>query len=317
MKRTQFMSVLGALVLAATPAVAQNAECSPYAGQAANVCNASVDATRYFHPLMGLAISGGNPLIGSGRPLGGLGHFAIGLRGTIMEAELPDLSYDGSTPEVPAGETVPFGAPTIDAAVGIFNGVGPGLLAIDVLGSVVTVPKNIDGLTVDPDASTIGDFAYELGYGVRVGVIRGGGPIPAISLSYNKRGTPNLKYGDVNAGDDYSYAMNVDAVNWRATAGWSLGLVELGIGVGKDKYTGDAQIQFIDPTGPTTETIDMELDTDKTVAFGNLGFNVGLMRLGLEAGWQGAGDQEFTTDFEGIDLDAGQYFGGISFRLQF
>jgi hypothetical protein len=317
MKRTQILSVLGLLLVAATPAMAQNDECAPYAGNAANVCNASVDATKYFQPLLGLAISGGNPLIGSGRPLGGLGHFALGIRGTIMEAQLPDLAYDGSTPEVPAGEAVPFGAPTIDAAVGIFNGFGPGLLAIDVLGSVVTVPKNIPGLIIDPDASTIGDFAYELGYGVRVGVIRGGGPIPSISLSYNKRSTPKIQYGDVGDGDDYSYAMQVDAVNWRAVAGWSLGIIDLGVGAGKDTYTGDAQIQFVDPSGPTTETIDMSLDNDRTVAFGNLAFNLGVMRLGFEAGWQGAGDTDIETDFEDIDLDAGQYFGGVGFRIQF
>lgn len=317
MKRTQIMSVLGALVLAATPAVAQNSECSPYAGNAANVCNASVDATKYFQPLVGLAISGGNSFIGTGRPLGGLGHLAVGIRGTIMEAQLPDLTYDGSTPTVPAGEKVPFGAPTIDAGVGIFNGFGPGLLAIDLLGSVVTVPKNIDKLKFDKDASTIGDFAYELGYGVRVGVIRGGGPVPSVTLSYNKRSTPKMQYGDVADGDDYSYAMKVDAVNWRAIAGWRLGIIDLGVGLGKDTYTGDARIQFVDPTGPTTETIDMSLDNDRTLAFGNVAFNLGVMQLGFEAGWQGAGDLNFSTDFEDIDPNAGQYFGGIGFRVQF
>ena len=266
---------------------------------------------------MGLAISGGNPLIGSGRALGGLGHFAIGLRGTVMEATLPDLTYDGSTPEVPAGAAVPFGAPTIDAAVGLFNGLGGGFLAIDAMGSIVTLPKNIEGLTFDEDASTIGDFVYKIGWGARVGILRGSGPVPALSVSYFQRATPGMQYGDVDAGDDYSYHVDLDAVNWRAVAGWQLGIIDLGVGVGLDTYTGDAQIRFVDPTDDSIESVDVSLDNERTLAFGNLGFNLGVIRLGFEAGWQGAGETDITTDFEDIDLDAGQYFGGIGFRLQF
>lgn len=318
MKRTQILSVLGLLLAAATPAMAQNDECAAYPGDAGNVCNASVDATKYFHPLVGLAISGGNPLIGSGRALGGLGHFAFGVRTTVMEVQLPDLSYDGSTPEVPSGEKVPVGAPTIDAAMGLFNGFGSGLLAIDVLGSVVAIPTNsIDNFTVDPDASTLGDFAYKIGWGVRVGILRGAGPVPAVSVSYSQRSTPKMKYGDVTNGDDYSYAMNVDAVNWRAVAGWHLMMFDVGVGVGMDQYTGDAQIQFVDPSDASVETIDMSLDNKRHTAFADLGVNFGPIKLGFEGGWQGPGDTDISTDFEDIDLDAGNYFGSIGLRIQF
>jgi hypothetical protein len=317
MQRTRTLSVLGALLVAATPAMAQNSECAPYAGPAGNVCNASVDATKYFHPLMGLAITGGNPLIGSGRTLGGLGHFAIGVRATAMEVQLPDLAYDGSTPEVPAGEKAYFGAPTIDAAIGLFNGFSGGILSIDAMGSIVASPKNVGGLTFDDDASTLGDFVYEIGWGARVGVFQGMGPVPSITLSYSQRSTPGMRYGDVNDGSDYDFHTKVDSKSYRAAFGWHLMAIDLSVGGGIDKYTGDATIRFVDPTGPTTETVEMSLDNTRNTAFANVGFNLGPVKLGFEGGWQGPGNQEFTTDFEDIDTDAGKFFGGVGLRLQF
>jgi hypothetical protein len=317
MQRTRTLSVLGVLLVAATPAMAQNSECNPYAGQVANVCNASVDATKYFHPLMGLAITGGNPLIGSGRTLGGLGHFALGIRATAMPVQMPDLGYDGSTPEVPAGPEVPFGAPSIDAAVGLFNGFNGGILSLDGMVSIVASPKKIDNLTFDEDASTLGDFVYEIGWGARVGIFQGMGPVPSISLSYSQRSTPGMRYGDVNDGDDFDFATKVESKSYRAAFGWRLIGIDLAVGGGIDKYTGDATIRFIDPIGATTETVEVALDNTRNTAFANVGFNLGPVKLGFEGGWQGPGNQEFSTDFEDIDTDAGKFFGGVGLRLQF
>ncbi len=317
MLRTRILSVLGALTLVATPAMAQNDECAAYAGPAGNVCNASVDATKYFHPLMGLAITGGNPLIGSGRTLGGLGHFAVGVRATAMDVQLPDLSYDGSTPTVPAGQKAYFGAPTIDAAVGLFNGFNGGILSLDAMASIVAVPKNIDNLTIADDASTLGDFAYKIGWGARVGVFQGMGPIPSITLSYSQRSTPGMRYGDVNGSSDYDFAVDLDSKSYRAAFGWHLMALDLSVGGGIDKYTGDATIRFVDPTGPTTETVNMSLDNTRNTAFANVGFNLGPVKLGFEGGWQGPGNQEFTTDFEDINTDEGKFFGGVGLRVQF
>src|SRR5574338_1324793 len=103
-----------ALALFPATLVAQsNPQCTPYNtyAQAENLCNAAVDATNYFHPLLGLAISGGNPIVGSFKTFGGLGHLSIGIRATAFEASVPDLSYDGSTATVPEGDNIALGAP--------------------------------------------------------------------------------------------------------------------------------------------------------------------------------------------------------------
>lgn len=314
------------LALLALPGVAAaqgNAECTPYenalAPEAARLCNASVDATRYFHPLLGLAISGGNPVVGSFRTLGGLGHFSIGLRLTAFEATLPNLSYNGSTATVPAGEKAPLGAPTIDAGIGLFNGLSNGLLSVDLLGSVVAVPNNVNNLTVDPAASTMGDFAYKIGYGARLGILRGGFPVPSITASWMHREIPTVKFGEVSASspDDYSYQIGLTATNLRLMAGWRLAMFDIGVGVGKDTYTGDAQIQFTHPVTAATETIDISLDNSRTTLFADVGLNMGPLKLAGEVGMQTANDLTTASDFQGIDVQEGLKYASVGLRLAF
>ncbi len=319
------ISALALVVLPSAVAAQDNPECtgqsfSGYA-QAMNLCNASVDATRYFHPLLGLAISGGNPVVGSFRTLGGLGHFSIGLRATVFEATVPDLSYDGSTATVPAGDKVPLGAPTIDAGLGLFNGLSNGLLSVDLLGSVVAVPNNVDNLTVDPDASTMGDFAYKIGYGARVGILRGGFPIPSVAVSYMKREIPTVQFGDVAAGDEYSYRIGVKSTSLRATAGWRLAIFDIGVGLGRDTYTGDARIEFDNPDpsdlDPTPEQINISMDNSRTTLFADVGLNMGPLKIAGEVGMQTANDLTTASDFEGIDVQEGLKYASVGLRLAF
>jgi hypothetical protein len=70
-----------ALALAAVgPAAAQLSDCSPLNGNSRRICDAAVDGTRAFHPIAGLLVSGGNPVIGTANTLGGLGRFSLTAR---------------------------------------------------------------------------------------------------------------------------------------------------------------------------------------------------------------------------------------------
>src|SRR5207248_9599792 len=64
-------------VLCLTPALvtAQEPQCNniPFPGPT-TACNTAVDAVRAFYPLAGMIVSGGNPVLGTARTLGGLGH---------------------------------------------------------------------------------------------------------------------------------------------------------------------------------------------------------------------------------------------------
>ena len=117
---------------------------SPLHRQDINVCNAAVDGAEIFHPVAGLLVSGGNPVLGSIGTLGGFGHFALTARVNATELKTPDLNYDGSGgTTVAQGDKIFAPAPLVEAAVGVFKGVGPsGFSAIDLLGSAQLLPTN-------------------------------------------------------------------------------------------------------------------------------------------------------------------------------
>lgn len=312
------------LALLLTPALASaqsNPECAPYTAyaQSENLCNAAVDATHYFHPLLGLAISGGNPVVGSFRSLGGLGHLSVGIRGTVFEAGVPDLAYDGTSPTVSKGDDIPLGAPTVDVGLGLFRGLSSGLLSVDALGSFVFVPNDVENLHVDPDAPSMGNFSYRFGYGARIGILRGGFPIPTISASYMHRSVPTVTYGDVAAGDNYSYQLGLDATNLRLMAGWHILFLDVGAGIGKDTYTGDAEIKFDDPnpSDPGIKTIPISLDNSRTTLFADVGMNLLFLKIGAEVGMQTTNDLKTATDFQGIDVKEGRKYASVGVRFQF
>ena len=88
-------------------------------------------------------------------------------------------------------------APVVEAGLGIWPGLSGGLLAVDVLGSATLLPTGLDKLSVDPNATKIGDLALGIGYGVRVGVLKGSFPIPSISVSAMRRTIPRVLTGSV------------------------------------------------------------------------------------------------------------------------
>src|SRR5688572_31854048 len=119
----------GLLVVAiASPALAQNSECSAYVSNTRRVCDAAIDGTRAFHPLAGILVSGGNPTIGSAGTLG-LGHASLTLRANAVNLVLPDVGYTGSSTTVPAGDKLFAPAPLVEGQLGLFKGLPSGLLA--------------------------------------------------------------------------------------------------------------------------------------------------------------------------------------------
>ena len=320
MDRRCLLAVAALVSVAAAPAVAQNPECARFqpSPPAFNVCNAAVDGTRTFHPLAGGLVSGGNPVIARGGTLGGLGHAAFTVRANLGALSLPSLEFDGGSTTVEQEDEIVFPAPLVEAAVGLWGGLPGGLLAVDALGSALLLPDDIDELSVDSDATSIGDLALGLGYGVRVGLFPGRGLVPAVSLSLMRRNVPTVRYGDVAAGDDYSYAVDLTATNLRLVAGTSFGPLAVSAGVGRDTYTGDAEIRFRDPLlVAVVGEADLELDESRTMLFADAGLSLGLVTLAGELGWQSGTDEDLATTFEGFDPEEGMLFGGVGLRVGF
>jgi hypothetical protein len=312
--------LIGLFLLASASLVfAQTPECAGYVSNAQRVCAAAVDGTRAFHPVIGVLISGGNPTIGSAAALGGLGHASVTLRANAVELVLPELAYDGSSTAVAAGDKLWAPAPMVEGALGIYKGMGSGLLAIDLLGSAQLLPTDqIDNMTVDAGARKIGDIALGLGYGARVGLLREMGPLPAVSVSIMRRDIPQISYGDVSGGDRYSYGVDLHATNLRLVASKKLLVFDMAGGLGWDKYTGDAVIRFRDPvSGITQPAVPVELENTRVLGFLNAGMSLSVMRLTAEVGYQGGKDQELTTEFEDFDTTKGKFFAGLGLRVGF
>src|SRR5580765_2371372 len=306
-----------ALLPAASLLAKGNSECSAYIGPDKNICNAAVDGAVLFHPVAGMLISAGNPTLGQVGTLGGFPHLTISARVNATKFHLPDLNYNGTGTTVGSADEVVAPAPQVEASLGLFKGMSNGLLAIDLLGSAQLLPTNqIDNFSVDKDATSIGDVALGFGYGARVGVINQMGAIPAIAVSAMHRGIPEVTYGDVSQGNQYRYGVNLDATNLRAMAGYGFGVASIGAGLGWDKYTGKADIEFNPTVGPT-QFISKDLDQERTLAFLDAGLNLGMLNLVGEVGWQFGKDLNLSTTFQDNDPKDNRLFGSAALRFSF
>jgi hypothetical protein len=309
------MPSLVLLTVVAFPVAAQEPQCQNVNAQAQAACNTMVDATKAFHPLAGMIVSGGNPVLGSAGTLGGFGHVSATIRVNAIKASLPNPDSAARNP-VPSSFDGYLPAPVVEAAIGLYGGHGGGLLSIDGLASAVLLPASrVQGMSVDPDAPKIGEVALGLGYGVRIGVLRGAFPVPSISVSVMKRHLPRVQFGDVAGGDPADFSTGFDAVNWRATAGMRVVFVDVAAGVGIDHYTSAAIIHYFD--GLTTHTVTLDLANTREVLFANAGLTMGLVKLVAELGYQTGTDQSFATTFSDFDPKAGHVFWGAGLRINF
>src|SRR6266511_3258865 len=139
-----------ALALAGRSLRAQEPQCQSLNTQAQAACNTMVDATRAFHPLAGMIVSGGNPVVGAAGTLGGFGHFSASLRFNAIKASLPNPDSTAQSP-VPSSFDGYLPAPVVEAAAGLYRGTGSGLLSIDALASAVLLPASrVRGMSVEP-----------------------------------------------------------------------------------------------------------------------------------------------------------------------
>jgi hypothetical protein len=288
--------------------------------QNVNVCNAALDGAEVFHPVAGLLVSGGNPVLGSVGTLGGFPHFAFTARVNATKLTTPDLNYNGTGTTVGKDTDIFAPAPLVEAALGLFKGVGAsGLLSLDALGSAQLLPTNqIDNLKVDKNARNIGSVALGLGYGARVGIIKGRAIIPSVTASVMHRDIPRLTFGDVTGSDQYSFSTDLHATNLRAVAGYKLALLNIGAGLGWDKYTSKARIAFQDQTIPgATFNVARDLDNSRTMAFLTAALNLAVLNIGAEIGYQFGKDQNLKTTFEGNDPGDNRLFAGAGLRFTF
>ena len=295
----------------AAPLAAQNSQCTSGNASVQDACNRAVDAYKTFQPLGGIAISGGNPVLGTARGLGGLGHLFVSARVNAVKAEVPnpDTTQKALSGGVPA--------PVVEAGVGLFPGLGAGFLSVDALASATLLPTNLAKLSVDSSARKIGSMALGLGYGVRIGVLKGSFPIPSISVSAMRRTLPRVRLGDVSNGDNFQFDTDLKATNIRVAASMRLLLLDVAAGVGVDKYTSTGHMVYYNnpPLNTATDTVTIPVSNTRQILFVDAGLNLVLVKLVGEVGFQTGKDQKLSTNYSDFDPKAGHVFGGIGVRI--
>src|SRR3989449_1502958 len=306
------------VLLAVGAPLAAQTECGAqgYSGSAGWACQAFVDAAKQFHPLAGMIVSGGNPVLGTGETLRGVGHLSVSARVNMIKVSVPNPDSASRT-SVPSSFSGLLPAPVVEGALGLIQGGGTGFLSVDALASAALLPTSgVSGLSVDSSAARVGQVALGLGYGVRVGVFHGAFALPAVSLSVMRRHLPRLQYGDVAAGNAAQFSSDLNATNVRAAASLRLLFLDVAAGVGWDRYSSRAEVAFNDPTQPTNpQRIALDLHDTREVLFLHAGLDLATAKLVGEIGYQTGKDQHLTTNFTSFDPKAGHVFGGLGLRV--
>ena len=313
----RFASVL---LLIASPLAAQNPQCVALASAdgSRQSCDAAIDFVRAYHPLAGLAVTGGNPVLGSGGAGGRLGSFSVTLRANGFRLSVPDLSNVSSGGTVPEDDELLAPAPVIEANVGLFPGLESGLLAVELLLAAQLVPneKLAEGIRVDPDAARIGPVSLGLGVGARVGVLAERDLVPAFAVSVMRRTVPRVGYGDVAAGDEVAADVDLRATTLRVTAGKHISIVTLAAGFGWSRFTGEATAVYDVGIGPGSNgSVVLDLDQTRTMYFLDAGLDFRFVRVVGEIGYQQGRDQRLVTSFAGYDDTSGTTFYSVGLRM--
>ena len=312
----------GALVTLVAPAAAlgQNPQCAGLstASNARQTCDAAVDFAHAYYQLAGVAVSGGNPAIGAGGPVGRLGAFSVTLRANGFRLSVPDLSSVTADGHVAEQDNLLAPAPLLEARMGLYPGLRRGFLAVDLLAAAQLVPneKFSSDIRVDSNAARIGPVSLGLGFGAQVGLMAEDRERPAVSLSAMRRSIPRVGFGDVAGGDEAQADVNLVAWNIRATAGKRFGLLMVAGGAGWSRYTGKANAAYNVGIGPGEQgTILVDLAQTRWMAFVDAGVDLKVVKVVGEIGRQFGVDQGLTTTFDGYNDAGGTTFYSLGLRF--
>jgi hypothetical protein len=288
--------------------------CDAQSGRTKLICRAGYDALYAAVPVAGLAVSAGNPSLGSAAGGTGFGDIGITIRGNLVQTVIPVTSYDGSTDTVRAARRLPVAVPSLAMRFGILRRALPvGQASIDLLGAVLGIPKSAtDYVRFSDDVRSIGGVVLGFGYGLRIG-FEPKGPLPVASLTVTRHDLPKATVGDVASGSTFAYTVAVSALNARLLVGRRFGAFELTGGGGADLMKGSYSLVFVDPTTQTPQPrADSSVSTMRIVTVTNAAFHFGrAARLVFEGGFQVGKDDKLPTIFEASNTKSGRFFGGV------
>lgn len=321
--------VFGAAAFA-FPAVTQ-AQVAPgcqNAGNLQDACQKATDLFAYMSPQLGAVIAGGNTILGQGGALGGLPHFTIGVRGTLLTGNLPKV--DQHSPQLGAAQSSAYttstkilGFPAVDGAIGIFGGLPLGLTnvgAVDLLVNAAYVPSvSTSNIAVTPKQN------LQFGAGARLGLLQESILVPGVSVSYIHRGLPKTTITATSPADPFPADtlqvrdLSLATDSWRLTASKSFILFGLAAGVGQDRYKNSATAHvYINrgplAGGPQTGSFDAAQSLTRTNAFLDAYVSLLLVKLVGEVGMVNGGSVPTFNTFDKA-ADAQRIYGAVGVRF--
>lgn len=293
----------------------------------ADACQKVVDIFRFLSPQVGVALAGGNPVLGDGGTLGGGGKSSVSVRATVVDGWVPANDVNvrpGATPIASnfGAQRAPIPVPTADIATGLYRGKPVGLtnvLGIDLLLGITYIPDvNKDALSINSKGS-----GFALAYGVRVGVVQESAAMPGISVSYRSRKLPNTNILYTPNNDTLTVrGAQVDTKAYRIVAGKHFKFLGLAGGYGRDQINAkslfEAVINEEAPVGRYSVTVPgTRQNVTRSNAFVNLSLGLPKAQLVGEMGWTNGRDNvETFNTFDGrTPNDKYRYYSvGFTFR---
>jgi hypothetical protein len=313
---------------------AQSPVCTAQAPALRDACQKGADMFALLAPQVNGALAAGGPVLGSARSSNGI---SIGLRVNAVDGRVPDLTsvrlgITGATASTFGTKRAPIPAPTLDLALGIFPGVFVGvqrILAVDALVNVAYIPNR----AIDDFSVRTTNGSLKLGYGARVGLLADRFLVPAVAVSYFRRSLPTASFtttfssgvSGVTTPDTLELGnLNVQNDALRLSLSKKLGFLELGGGVGQDRYTTAMQLRArvsVSSTAgvpPVSGGATFQQILKRNVAYGSAALNVFRLRLAAEAGSTFGGDsvQTFNT-FTNSKINEQRLFGSVGVRVLF
>jgi hypothetical protein len=291
---------LSAALAAHLPAQSGTCQGSVAAPALADACRKADDLFRFLAPQLGVALSGGNVLLGQGGALGGWGRVAAVLRVTAVDGRVPANAVSLNPTAAVASDfgaaRAPVPVPALDVGVGLVRGVPLGLTnvgGVDLLLGVTAVPSvSRDGFEVTREGSGIVGTL-----GLRVGVLQESALVPGVALSVLRRRLPTTSMQYRTGNDTLGVSdTRVASTVFRLTVNKRLGLLGFGAGVGEDRLDTRTSVEAVvneTVAGQAVRTVASVRDardrTTRGTAFVNLAFGLARAQLVAELGRSRAG----------------------------
>ncbi len=292
------------------------------AHQGGDACQKVADLFNYMNMQLGTWVAGGNPTLGQGGTLGGLGHFSVGVRANVMKATIPRVDDISVQPGPPVSTNIPssdkwVGLPSVDAAIGIFKGFPVGITnigGIDALVNVSYLP------TYTKNSIHVGaqDNKWNIGFGGRLGIIQESLLLPGIGVSYMVRDLPTaVLSGEDNSGNTVSISdYKIRTKQWRLTASKKLLFLGVAAGIGQDKYDTKALLTYnVDGDTPNAP-IALHISPTRTNYFADVSFNFLLAHMVAEVGRVSGGNVTTYNSFS-TEASAARTYGSLGLRIGF